>query len=250
MAHKSLICSDVDGTLLGDHAALVSLAQWLEPRRAQIKLVYNSGRSIDSLRQAVTETPLPEPDALVGCVGTEIELFQETQPLADWPNIQGNWSPQAVTEALLPFEELEPQPEIFHSPYKVSYFVYDADASDLAHWQQALRQANLDVQLVYSSDRDLDVLPQGVHKGSAAAHLAKLWQIDHEQVIVCGDTGNDLTMFEQGFYGIVVGNALAELKALNSDRIYHARGEIAAGVQEGLEHWLNRTSSRAASLSS
>lgn len=31
-------------------------------------------------------------------------------------------------------------------------------------------------------------------------------------VIVCGDSGNDLGMFESGFKGIIVGNAQDELK--------------------------------------
>ena len=45
-------------------------------------------------------------------------------------------------------------------------------------------------------------------------------------------------MFEQGFRGIVVGNAHPELKALNGSDIYQAEGEFAWGVLEGLEHWL------------
>ena len=250
MAREYLICSDVDGTLIGDSQALETLAEWLAPRRDQIKLVYNSGRTIESLRQVVAETALPEPDALVGNVGTEIHLYRENQTLSTWPNSSGRWSPDEVREALSGFGELELQPDMFQAPHKVSYFVYDAKPTDLENWRLALAARDLDMQLVYSSDRDLDVLPLGVDKGSATAYLATLWQMEHEQVIVCGDTGNDLSMFEQGYYGIVVGNAMPELRAFESPRAYHATGELAAGVQEGLEHWLQQIAERAESLAS
>jgi hydroxymethylpyrimidine pyrophosphatase-like HAD family hydrolase len=45
-------------------------------------------------------------------------------------------------------------------------------------------------------------------------------------------------MFECGFCGIVVGNARDELKQLTGKSIYHARQTHAAGVLEGLGHWL------------
>ena len=92
-----------------------------------------------------------------------------------------------------------------------------------------------------SPGRDLDVLPAGVDKGTAAVFLAKHWGVPRERVIVCGDTANDLSMFEQGFCGIVVGNALPELRALRSPRVYHARGRFAAGVEEGLRYWFERS---------
>ena len=100
-----------------------------------------------------------------------------------------------------------------------------------------LEAAGQGVQLVYSSDRDLDVLPAGIDKGAATARLAQHWQVPPQRVIVCGDTGNDRSMFEQGFRGIVVGNALPELQSLDSPDIYHATGSCAAGVAEGLRHW-------------
>lgn len=238
MAGKSLICSDVDGTLLGNQVALEAFCKWLEPRRDQFQLAYNSGRSIDSLRQSVASTSLPEPDAYIGNVGTEIEICSDRHTLDDWPNFKGRWDPNEVRSALEGFPSLELQPEIFQSPFKVSYFVFDATSTELNGWQAALDERGLAVQLVYSSERDLDVLPQGVHKGSAAAHLADHWHIASDRVVVCGDSGNDLSMFAQGFYGVVVGNALPELAVLTSSRVYHAEREFAAGVAEGLEHWM------------
>ena len=240
MAAEFLVSSDVDGTLLGDQRALDAFSHWLEQRRDSIRLVYNSGRSVDSLRQSVSSTTLPEPDAYIGNVGTEIEICAHDRGLDDWPSLKGRWDPDDVRAALEGFPSLEPQPDIFQSPFKVSYFVFDATSEELDGWQAALDQRALAVQLVYSSERDLDVLPQGVNKGSAAAHLADYWRIPSDRVIVCGDSGNDLSMFAQGFYGVVVGNALPELAVLKSSRVYHAQQEFAAGVAEGLEHWISK----------
>lgn len=94
------------------------------------------------------------------------------------------------------------------------------------------------MRIVYSSERDLDVLPAGIDKGTATAFLANSWDVPRDRVIVCGDTANDLSMFEQGFLGVVVGNALPELKSLDSPRVFHASEPFAAGVVEGLRHWL------------
>ena len=59
--------------------------------------------------------------------------------------------------------------------------------------------------LLYSADRYLDFLPRGVNKGSTLRRLVHDLGIDMNQVLVAGDTLNDLSMFEQGFRGVCVG---------------------------------------------
>ena len=108
----------------------------------------------------------------------------------------------------------------------------------LVEARRRLAAASCPVDLVYSSNRDLDVLPRGVNKGSATAYLASQWSFAGMRVIVSGDSGNDLAMFENGFLGIVVSNAHRELKRLDSSRVYQANRPHAAGVREGLCHWL------------
>jgi hydroxymethylpyrimidine pyrophosphatase-like HAD family hydrolase len=44
-------------------------------------------------------------------------------------------------------------------------------------------------------------------------------------------------MFAHGFRGVIVANALPELKSLRSERAYLAEQTHAAGVLEGLKHW-------------
>ena len=75
-----------------------------------------------------------------------------------------------------------------------------------------LAEAGLSCEVVYSSGRDLDVLPEGASKGHAAAFLARRHGMC--RVIGCGDSENDASLLRRDFLGVVVHNALPELKRL------------------------------------
>jgi len=91
--------------------------------------------------------------------------------------------------------------------------------------------------VIYSSARDLDVLPLTANKGNALRWICQRLGIELNEVVVCGDTGNDSSMFiVPGVRGIAVGNAEAELlEAVRRTDAYLAKGECAAGVMEGLK---------------
>lgn len=61
--------------------------------------------------------------------------------------------------------------------------------------------------------------------------------IPGQQVVVSGDSGNDVDMFIPPFRGIIVGNADADLRVLAGPHVYQAQARYAAGVLEGLQHW-------------
>ena len=238
MERMNLIVSDLDGTLLGDDAALHRFAAWYDEMRTDFRLAYSSGRFLDSIRESIAETDLPEPDALICGVGTEIYAGDDDVRLSGWPQvIAENWNAHLIRRVCAQFGELEPQPDEFQSNYKISYYAHYLTESCLARLRQALDAAGQKASVVYSSHRDLDVLPARTHKGAAAGFLADHWSISRRRVIVAGDSGNDAAMFHEGFRGIVVGNAKPELRALEGPSIYHAAASYAAGVVEGLEHW-------------
>jgi len=239
VAKRNLLISDVDGTMLGDDNALERFAEWHEAHRQPFGLVYASGRFFDSVVESVLTSVLPEPNAIIGGVGTDIQLYPSGEVMEAWhEKISRNWDAAKLREVLSQHPELELQPEEFQSPFKVSYYLTDADPADLqALWKRA-NEASTEATIVYSSKRDLDFLPAAANKGTAAAFLASQWGIPPGSVMVCGDSGNDKALFEQGFLGIVVGNAHAELKKLRGPRIYHAHEPFAAGVLEGVRHWI------------
>jgi mannosylfructose-6-phosphate phosphatase len=234
----AVVC-DVDGTLLGDDDALDEFVRWIEPQRDRLRLVYNSGRFVDSVRESIDLTALPQPDAIIGGVGTEILLTGTDRRLDDWPAAP-KWNSLTVGELVASFPNAVPQPDEFQSRWKRSFHWHDASDEDLQSLAAALTAAGLDHQVVYSSRRDLDVLPAGVDKGSAARRLMRHWDLPECNVIVAGDSGNDLAMYSCGFCGVTVGNAHEPLRRLNGDRVFHADRPYAAGVLDGLKHWLPR----------
>jgi sucrose-6F-phosphate phosphohydrolase len=238
MERMNMLVSDLDGTLLGDDRALDGFAVWYDQVRDHLRLVYSSGRLFDSIRGSIETFHLPEPDAIICGVGTEIHDLATGQLVAGWPQAAFDWNPALVRDACSELPELEEQPEQFLSDFKVSFYGQDLDAAYLTMLTRRLEALGQEVSIVYSSNRDLDILPAATNKGTAATFLSQHWGIDRRGVIVAGDSGNDLEMFRAGFRGIVVGNAQPELLALHDPKVYRARAHFAAGVVEGLQHWL------------
>lgn len=240
MERLNLLVSDLDGTLLGDTEALSGFTTWYGQRRSSLRLIYSSGRFLSSIRSSIDEFNLPRPDAIIGGVGTVIYDNIAGHPIPDWPRVSSDWNVDVIRSTCAAYRELEEQPEQFLSNYKISYHGQNLDEQYLAELRRQLMRAGQDVSIVYSSNRDLDILPAGTSKGAAISYLASRWQLAREDLLVAGDSGNDLDMFNRGYRGIVVGNAHSELRQLRGEHVYHATGSFAAGVVEGLQHWLDR----------
>jgi sucrose-6F-phosphate phosphohydrolase len=237
MDRMNLLVSDLDNTLLGDDDDLGAFSKWFEAERDQFRLVYTSGRFVESIMGSIERNGLPMPDAVVGGVGTEIYDVLAARRIVTWPPSVFEWNPYLVRSIGESFRELALQPEHFLSHYKVSFYGRDLDQSFLDHLMLHMTSAGLRINMIYSSRRDLDILPAESSKREAAAFLANRWQIDTERIIVAGDSGNDADMFRAEYRGIIVGNAQPELKFLKSPRIYHAKSKFAGGVLEGLRYW-------------
>jgi hypothetical protein len=88
------------------------------------------------------------------------------------------------------------------------------------HRIQAIRDVdssyfNLDeVVLTESEPEYLEFLPAQADKGTALAHLSSHLDIPQNQVMAIGDYLNDLSMVRWAGYGVAMGNAVSEVKAV------------------------------------
>ncbi len=242
-----LFVTDLDNTFVGDDRALETLIAALLGHRQNFgtKIVYATGRSRQSYLGLAAEKSLPQPDALVVSVGTEIYFDPEgEEPSTAWANLQSEgWNRDAVAAVAAQYPELTPQPPIGQGPFKVSYYVTEAAvATVLPQLEAGLQAANLAVQMIYSGGKDLDILPKVSDKGRAVRFLQQHWQREDERTVVCGDSGNDIALFAVGgARGVIVGNARPELRDWHaenaSDRLYLAQSHYAAGILEGLQYF-------------
>ncbi|MBR0556861.1 HAD-IIB family hydrolase [Ciceribacter sp. L1K23] len=241
-----LFSSDIDGTLAGNRDASRRFADFwntLDPSTRPL-LVYNSGRLVDDILEFTAGEGLPEADIVIGGVGTMLHAGEDP----DLSNIYSatlreNYDSERVAAVLQRLPGFERQPDRYQHALKSSWYFHDATEESLGELEARLRAEGLSVKVVYSSDRDLDILPATADKGMALRWICGRLDIALDEVVVAGDTGNDAAMFElPNVRGIIPRNGRDELRRIvgNEPRFYHATKDEADGIVEGLSRWLDQ----------
>ena len=230
--HHFVLATDLDGTLLaGSVAARRQVRELFAGAPAGATLVFVTGRGLESILPLLSDPTIPTPDYIIADVGATI-VDGALRPVGDLQDeIAARWpGSQAVLRALACFPGLVRQ-----SVPQERRCSFEARAEDLT---PALRVAveELDCDLLMSAGRYLDVLPRGVGKGPALLRLAQAAGFDPATVVVAGDTLNDLSMYETGLRGIVVGGAEPALveQVRKWPLVHVAGGEGCDGILEGL----------------
>lgn len=275
MIEKFLICTDLDRTLIPNGpepespqapARFASLVN-----RKEVLLTYVSGRDRVLVEQAISSFSLPQPDYVIGDVGTSI---YEVGKNAGWQHqiqweqeIADDWNglAHADLQALLAdLSDLQLQEHARQNRFKLSYYLpLNAEQHALEEIiQSRFIEKHINARLVWSVDEPagvglLDVLPHGASKLHAIEALIRMKDFNLENTVFCGDSGNDLEVLESPIKAVLVANAQDEVRQEslkrahsmgNAEQLFCAQGTLlnmngnySGGMLEGIAHYFPET---------
>lgn len=267
---RLLLCTDMDRTIIpnGLEPETNSVRHRLQKlvNHPQVMLAYVSGRDCLLMQQAIQDYDLPIPDYAITNVGSQILEIKEQQwqELSQWQqcmDLQWHGKDASYIYGLLAnITQLSLQEAHKQSPHKISYYL--TPAKDLQATtekvQTCLRQANLDCNLIASIDEMeqvglLDILPKGASKLHAIEFLRERLQLQQDELIFAGDSGNDLAVLTSSINSVLVNNASQAVRQQavqiskqngTQEHLYLAQGQYldsngnyAGGVLEGVWHY-------------
>ncbi|HZM63931.1 MAG TPA: HAD family hydrolase [Candidatus Saccharimonadales bacterium] len=275
-----VITGDLDDTLVATQnqperlrresdEALLQIGQLVTDLRTQSKAYFGSatGRSFASIQELAAERPafkqmLPIMDFHIASVGTAIYARQKGATdfthVPGWPRV-GLWDRGAIAIILSTHPDLTAQEPAAQGEYKISYRTESREETSLhaSRLRWYLGQTASQAEIIVSGHhpwRFVDVLPAGIHKGSALLQLPQLLESDsgHTDIVVpeysiCrvagGDSMNDQALLAAADVAIIPSNAQPDLRnwAENTPLVgslYTAEGHCAVGFLQGLRQHL------------
>ncbi|MEW8069887.1 MAG: HAD-IIB family hydrolase [Candidatus Thiodiazotropha sp.] len=271
MNQRLLICTDLDRTLIPNgpqpesEGALERFKQLCASET--VLLAYVSGRDQSLVRDAIANYSLPQPDYVIGDVGTS--LYHVDTP-DDWSH-QANWdehisqdwqgrSHQDLKQLFADIPGLRLQEEAKQNRFKLSYYVSPDQAHQpiLDEMDLRLQREKVAASLVWSVDETvniglLDVLPERATKYHAIDFLRESLGYTLNETVFSGDSGNDMEVLISPIPAVLVANAQPEVRQKaqqlvdengNGDSLYMAKGgfmamngNYSAGILEGAAHY-------------
>lgn len=233
--HELVLATDLDGTLLaGEPEARRRIFELFDGDRDNRKLIFVTGRGLESVLPVLANPTVPTPDWVIADAGATVVSGRSLRPVLP---LQGelakNWpGAHIVLERLAGFRGLQRQD--VPQERRCSFFCDEDAVTGELH---AVVE-ELGCELLFSAGRYLDVLPRGISKGSTLLGLAEQEGLPTSAIVVAGDTLNDLSLFETGLKGVVVGHAEAKLldQVRDLPNVFIAEREGCGGIVDALVH--------------
>ena len=238
-----LVCFDVDYTLLSDEQQLLPMTeQTIKKLQSQgLKVILATGKNLNATRDIVDRLDLNDPLIFSnGCIiqyrdgrifsqkGLSPQRAREIIQLGDEKGMDMMIS---VPDATLVKEDgafyrsmkkygdsnyvelknwYEIEPNLDHI---LKIVFVDEDHNKLVQMNHIINNEISDgINTCHTLPILLEVLPEGVSKGTALQELLQHFDYPREAVIAFGDGNNDIEMIEFAGIGVAMGNATPELK--------------------------------------
>lgn len=230
-----LLATDLDGTFLGGISLHRQQLYRIIRRDPSIRLVFVTGRGLETVLPLLNDPIIPNPDFIICDVGATIvngHTLDAIQPLQS--KIEQKWPGVLQVQQKM---EAMPQLQYQEVPQQRRCSYYTSDTSLLPKAKELAAEIGCDV--LYSAGKFLDILPAGVNKGSSLTNLVDYLRIDPSEVLVAGDTLNDLSMYQCNFKGVVVGEAEQLLLDATNDieGVYQASIAGAGGIMQAMKQF-------------
>ncbi|MGN7723580.1 glucosylglycerol-phosphate synthase [Chitinophaga sp. 22620] len=230
-----ILATDLDGTFLGGSAQHREHLYRTIRENDDFRLIFVTGRGVESVLPLLSDPVIPRPDYIICDVGATVldgHTLRPVQPIQN--NIELKWpGKRAVMDALKNVKGIRMQ--AVPQQRRCSFYFDDERIKN----EISRLEATMGCDIILSAGKYLDVLPSSVNKGSTLQHLVNLLQVPQHEVLVAGDTLNDLSLYGRGFRGVVVGKAeeaLAEAASLLDD-VYISETAGAGGILEALDYF-------------
>lgn len=194
---------DVDGTIT-DSSRRIRESAITAIRKAQ-----ENGKIIS----LVSGNVVPVMYALQIYIGIEYEVFAENGGVMYYQNrIEKFFHKRKTEEFLTHVSEISSARGIFTNMWRYSSTAFEMDSEDIERVRAESIKWNLDIT---DSGFSWHVLNKGQNKGYALQKLMELHQLEKEDILVVGDSKNDLSMFIEGVSTSTVKNGDPDLKGIS-----------------------------------
>ncbi|MCW8924222.1 MAG: HAD-IIB family hydrolase [Gammaproteobacteria bacterium] len=262
-----ILATDLDRTLLPngswppDPGAIELFNELTE--KHDVLVVYVTGRNLALTENAIKQFGVRYPDILCSDVGTSIRKYEDGK----WHFDEGwvvkvktespRWDAMAIRDVVAEIDAIREQESEHQNQFKQSYYVDHEKKQQVLQQVDELVKGKFDEVIVYSFDSHdgkglLDFLPASATKLTALEYVAEEFGAAKEDVVFCGDSGNDIFPLTAGFCGVLVRNAddqlvenVRQVMKQNPDlQVYFAeggfnglKGYYTSGVIEGAYHY-------------
>ncbi len=262
-----ILATDLDRTLLpngsweSDSGAVELFNELTEQH--DVLVVYVTGRNLALTENAIKEYGVRYPNILCGDVGTSIRKYESGVWQLDHGWIKHvkhespRWDAKAIRDTVADIDGIREQESEHLNQFKQSYYVDHEKNTQILKEVDERVKGKFDEVIVYSFDSQdgkglLDFLPDSATKLTALEYVAEEFGVAKQDVVFCGDSGNDIFPLTAGFSGVLVKNADNQLvesvkKTMKQNpelKVYFAKGDFkglngnyTSGVIEGACHY-------------